>query len=85
MDNIDSYIKGTWVKVEDRTPTTADIKLTMTKDRHVGLAIFTDDEWVQLLPTYLGDVYMWAEYRNEGGEVVDVMFDEPSPELLGAC
>lgn len=77
----DSNLLGKWVKVSDRTPTTPDIKITMTENKIMGLASFVDDEWIQLLPTFMGDVYMWCEFIGEDGE--PILFELPEPELVG--
>lgn len=73
--------KGKWVLVSERTPVTQGIKITLTQSGNLGIASYVDDEWIQFLPTYLGDVYKWCEFLDEGGQEMDIMIDDPVPEL----
>lgn len=83
MFKSDTYKKGKWIKVTERLPKTIGIKLTLTAAHQLGLASYVDAEWVQFLPTYLGEVYMWCEFLDDNGQEVEFTVDEPEPELCG--
>lgn len=83
--NSDTYQKGKWIKVSDRLPKNIGIKLTMTKDKSFGLASFVDDEWIQFLPTFLGEVFYWCEFIDDNGQEIEFVIDQPEPELCGGA
>lgn len=85
FNDIDTYQKGKWIKVSDRLPKTQGIKLTLTENNQFGLAGYVDDEWIQFLPTYLGEVYKWCEFLDDGGQEIDFVVDLPEPELCGGA
>lgn len=79
----DTYKKGKWVLVDDRVPKTHGIKIILTDNNAIGLASYVDDEWIQFLPTFVGNVRKWCEFLDEGGQEYDVNINEPEPELCG--
>ena len=83
--NADCYQKGTWVKVSDRVPTNSGIKFTLTKNSQLGLAAYFDGEWIQFLPTFLGDVHRWCEFVNDNGQEIEFDVNLPEPELDGCA
>lgn len=76
----ENQVTGRWVLVENRNPESASLHITLTKNGVFGIASYVDDEWIQFLPTYLGDVYKWYEFVNDRGEPVEFSI-EPEPEL----
>lgn len=79
----DSYQRGKWVKTSVRLPKNQGIKITLTDNHHLGLAAYVDDEWIQFLPSYLGEVAQWCEFLDDGGQEIDCSINEPEPELHG--
>lgn len=69
---------GMWVDVIDREPKTSGIKFTLTKDNFFGIATFYNNEWIHLLPTYLGEVQKWFEFVNSDGEEIEFVTDPTS-------
>lgn len=64
-----------WVSVVERNPTTTGVKLTMTKDKILGISFFDKNEWIFLMPTYLGEVGYWFEFSDELGKEVEFITD----------
>ena len=72
--------KGKWISIASELPTTSELKLVLTDRGMLGLAAYVDDEWVQFMPTYLGEVQKWCKFVGDDGDELSIEL-EPEPVI----
>ena len=66
-----NFEHGVWVSVNSESPKENSVTFTLTEQGVLGLAYFTDNEFVSLMPTYMGEPNRWLKNPNGGAEIID--------------
>lgn len=67
---------GGWVDVNIRSPVTKGLKFTMTHNKIFGLACYYEGQWVEFLPTHMGEVAWWFEFLDDDGKEIEFLKDD---------
>ena len=79
MPNMESFDRATLIDVRNELPANESIVFTVTESGAMGMCYYTDDEFISLMPTFLGHVKKW--WKNpDGGNLP--MYAAEQPEVL---